>query len=173
MTTCLGKSCSFGLLRVPFVNCCQFMYLVISLLVLRARCGIWLYQFLIIAYRFIPSNRSSEFVVQKICSSNFDIVTETFCSRVKVSKHYDTFLQMTAFHFLSHYKGIQRHIPNFLVEYKLCHIVCHLFLSVVSKLRTTELILNQSLRFLRNCVGISCSLMLDHLICVWKYVVYF
>ena len=34
MTTCLEKSCSFGLPRVPFVNCCQFMYLVISLLVL-------------------------------------------------------------------------------------------------------------------------------------------
>ena len=50
MTTCLGKSCSFGLPRVPFVNCCQFMYLVISLLVLRVGCGIWLYQFLIIAY---------------------------------------------------------------------------------------------------------------------------
>ena len=32
----LGKSCSFGLPRVPFVNCRQFMYLVISLLVLRA-----------------------------------------------------------------------------------------------------------------------------------------
>ena len=32
MTTCLGKSCSFGLLCVPFVNCCQFLYLVISLL---------------------------------------------------------------------------------------------------------------------------------------------
>ena len=31
--------------RVPFVNCCQFMYLVISLLVLRAGYGIWLYQF--------------------------------------------------------------------------------------------------------------------------------
>ena len=31
MTTYLGKSCSFGLLRVPFVNCRQFMYLVISL----------------------------------------------------------------------------------------------------------------------------------------------
>ena len=31
MTTCLGKSCWFDLLRVPFVNCCQFMYLVISL----------------------------------------------------------------------------------------------------------------------------------------------
>ena len=30
MTTCLGKSCSFGLPRVPFVNCCQLMYLVIS-----------------------------------------------------------------------------------------------------------------------------------------------
>ena len=27
MTTCLGKSCSFGLPRVPFVNCCQFMNL--------------------------------------------------------------------------------------------------------------------------------------------------
>ena len=33
MTTYLGKSCSFGLPRVPFVNCGQFMYLVISLLV--------------------------------------------------------------------------------------------------------------------------------------------
>ena len=29
MTTYLGKSCSFGLSRVPFVNCRQFMYLVI------------------------------------------------------------------------------------------------------------------------------------------------
>ena len=38
--------------RVPFVNCRQFMYLVISLLVLRAGYGIWLYQFLIIAYLF-------------------------------------------------------------------------------------------------------------------------
>ena len=39
MTTYLGKSCSFGFPRVPFVNCRQFMYLVISLLVLRA--GLW------------------------------------------------------------------------------------------------------------------------------------
>ena len=31
MTTYLGKSCSFGLPRVPLVNCRQFMYLVISL----------------------------------------------------------------------------------------------------------------------------------------------
>ena len=37
MTTCLGKSCSFGLPQVPFVNCCQFMYLVISLLVFEGR----------------------------------------------------------------------------------------------------------------------------------------
>ena len=36
MTTCLGKSFSFGLPRGPSVNCCQFMYLVISLLGLRA-----------------------------------------------------------------------------------------------------------------------------------------
>ena len=52
MTTYLGKSCSFCLPRVPFVNCCQFMYLVISLLVWRAGYEIWLYQFLIIAYLF-------------------------------------------------------------------------------------------------------------------------
>ena len=31
MTTYLGKSCSFGLPRVPFTNCGQFVYLVISL----------------------------------------------------------------------------------------------------------------------------------------------
>ena len=36
MATCLGKSWSFGLPRVPFVNCCQFMYLVVSLLVLTS-----------------------------------------------------------------------------------------------------------------------------------------
>ena len=52
MSTWLGKSGSFGLPRVPFVNCGQLMYLVISLLVLRAGCGIWLYQFLIISYLF-------------------------------------------------------------------------------------------------------------------------
>ena len=52
MITCLGKSCSFGLPRLPFVNCCHFMYLVIFVLVLRAGYGIWLYQFLIIAYLF-------------------------------------------------------------------------------------------------------------------------
>ena len=56
MTTYLGKSCSFCLPRVPFVNCRQFMYLVISLLVLRAGYGIWLYQFLIIAYLFTLHN---------------------------------------------------------------------------------------------------------------------
>ena len=39
MTTYLGKSCSFCLPRVPFVNCCQFMYLVISLFGFEGR--IW------------------------------------------------------------------------------------------------------------------------------------
>ena len=52
MTTYLGKSCSFCLPRVPFVGCRQFVCLVISLLVLMAGYGIWLYQFLIIAYLF-------------------------------------------------------------------------------------------------------------------------
>ena len=50
--TYLRKSCSFGLPSVPFVNCCQFMYLVISLSVLRAGYGVWLCRFLIIAYLF-------------------------------------------------------------------------------------------------------------------------
>ena len=39
MTTYLGKSCSFGFPRVLFVNCRQFMHLVISLLVLRQDVG--------------------------------------------------------------------------------------------------------------------------------------
>ena len=52
MTTCLGKSCSFGLPSMSVVNCCQFMYLFIPLLDLKAGCGILLYQFLIIAYLF-------------------------------------------------------------------------------------------------------------------------
>ena len=56
MATCLGKSCSFDLPRLSFVNCCQFMYLVVSLLVLRAGCGISLYRFLIIAYPFTLSD---------------------------------------------------------------------------------------------------------------------
>ena len=77
MTTWLGKSCSFGLTRVPFVNCSQFMYLVISLLVtasvfrklrsiyvfsyfpfgFESRMRDLIYQFLIIAYLFtLPRN---------------------------------------------------------------------------------------------------------------------
>ena len=52
MTTCLWKSYSLGLPQVHFVNCCQYMYLIVSLLILRAGCGIWSYQFLIIAYLF-------------------------------------------------------------------------------------------------------------------------
>ena len=60
MTTCLGKNCSFGLSRVPFVNYCQFMYLVISLLVLRAGYGILLHQFLIIAFWTAFASEESE-----------------------------------------------------------------------------------------------------------------
>ena len=37
MTTYLGKSCSFGFPRVPFVNCRQFIYLVISLFCFEGR----------------------------------------------------------------------------------------------------------------------------------------
>ena len=37
MTICLEKSCSFGLPLVPFVNFCQFMNLVISVLVCEGR----------------------------------------------------------------------------------------------------------------------------------------
>ena len=40
MANSLGKNCSFGLPRVPFEGYCQFMYLVISLLVLGAGCEI-------------------------------------------------------------------------------------------------------------------------------------
>ena len=58
MTICLGKSCLFGLRRVPFDKCFQFMYLLISLLVFRTWCGIWLYQFLIIAYLFASKKKN-------------------------------------------------------------------------------------------------------------------
>ena len=37
MTTCLGKRCSFGLPRVPSVNCCQFMYLVVYVFGFKGR----------------------------------------------------------------------------------------------------------------------------------------
>ena len=69
MTTYLGKSCSFCLPRVPFVNCRQFMYLVISLLVLRAGYGIWLYQFLIIAYLLLSASAHRLLFDLKFCKS--------------------------------------------------------------------------------------------------------
>ena len=40
MTTYLGKICSFGLPRVPFVDRRRFMNLVISVLVLKAGFGV-------------------------------------------------------------------------------------------------------------------------------------
>ena len=78
MTPCLGKSCSFGLLRVPFVNCCQFMYLVVSLLVLRAGCGIWLYQFLNIAYLFPFLHLFMKFDTRSLSSTENNISQANF-----------------------------------------------------------------------------------------------
>ena len=75
-TTCLGKSCSFDLPRVPFVNCCQYMYLVVSLLVLREGCGIWLYQFLIIAYCFTFLIEAPLYTTDHVSENTFD-QTET------------------------------------------------------------------------------------------------
>ena len=57
--------------EMGFVNCRQFMYLVISLLVLRAGYGIWLYQFLIIAYLFTLHTVVNFMTHQKL--------THTFC----------------------------------------------------------------------------------------------
>ena len=74
MTTYLGKSCSFGLLRVPFVNCRQFMYLVISLLVLSAGCVIWLCRFLISFYLF-----TLFFSILKSISFTISFVVAKFC----------------------------------------------------------------------------------------------
>ena len=74
MTTYLGKSCSFCLPWVPFVNCRQFMYLVISLLVLRAGYGIWLYQFLIIAYLFTSTS------LLQITFSSFASIWKLHCT---------------------------------------------------------------------------------------------
>ena len=50
------------------------MYLVISLLVLRAGYGIWLYQFLIIAYLFFVSSK----IYDKRDDFDFDIVNFPF-----------------------------------------------------------------------------------------------
>ena len=75
MTIYLGKSCSFGLPRVPFVNYCQFMYLVISLLVLRAGYGIRLYHFPISAYLFTLHTRvtSVHMLVQLLPKAQYSI----------------------------------------------------------------------------------------------------
>ena len=40
MTTCLGKSCSYGLLCVSFVNIYPFVCVLLSLLVLRVGVGL-------------------------------------------------------------------------------------------------------------------------------------
>ena len=60
MTTYLGKSCSFGLPRVPFVNCGQFMYLVISLFGFEGR--MW---DLIVS---VPDHCLSFYLRREVCS---------------------------------------------------------------------------------------------------------
>ena len=52
MTAGLGKSFSFGLLCMSFVNVYRFVCALLSLLVLRVGGGISLYLFLIIAFLF-------------------------------------------------------------------------------------------------------------------------
>ena len=52
MTTCLGKSCSFGNQCVFFVGVNQILCVLLSLLVLRVACWICLYYFVIIAFLF-------------------------------------------------------------------------------------------------------------------------
>ena len=97
MTTCLEKSCSFGLPRVPFINCCQFMYLVISFLVLRTGYGIWLYQCLIIAYLFtlfwVPS-------IYKDPTKDKQTVGHVKCGMSRLRKPDRDFLFLTSYFLL-------------------------------------------------------------------------
>ena len=86
MTTYLGKSCSFCLPRVPFVDCRQFMYLVISLLVLRAGYGIWLYQFLIIAYLFTLHDLHNDYPLTPEKLTIQDDWLSPFCKNLKKNK---------------------------------------------------------------------------------------
>ena len=76
MTTYLGKSCSFCLPRVPFVNCRQFMYLVISLFGFEGR--IW---DLIVS---VPDHCLSFYFNQ------FTTCTTAAVGTAVVENHYDT-----------------------------------------------------------------------------------
>ena len=129
MTTYLGKSCSFGLPRVPFVNCRQFMYLVISLLVLRAGCGIWLYQFLIIAYLFtlkirprspkvIDSGRGQFFRSKRCVSLEDSPQTAHSCSLISLhGSHWPKF-------FMQNLKTDQTGRMHRLIWISAAHIFC-------------------------------------------------
>ena len=123
MTTCLGKSCSFGLPRGPFVNCCQFMYLVISLLFLRAGCGIWFYQFLIIAYLF-TLNKTHEGRPKMSCLRKHCF---TFSGPTHTLTH--LFLFLIAKHFFNHRLFLILFLNVFLhlkVFFKTCfHFIQH------------------------------------------------
>ena len=74
VAACLGGGCSFGLSRGLFVNCCRFVYLVVSLLVLRAGYEIWLSRFLIIAYLFTFLHMLDKRLLNMSSSENKNII---------------------------------------------------------------------------------------------------
>ena len=65
MTIYLGKSCSFGLPRVPFVNCGQFMFLVISLFGSEGR----MWDLIVL----VPDHCLSFYFPDSPCSLRYDI----------------------------------------------------------------------------------------------------
>ena len=147
MTTYLGKSCSFCLPRVPFVICRQFVYSVISLLVLRAGYGILLYRFLIIAYLFTfqYTPLHSEYTLWHsylYCQSSLTSVYSNAFWNI----HYDTAISLVSHHWLQYTplnsEIYHKNIANFLqiikivLFYSSCiQIVCDwpLLCSIIGK----------------------------------------
>ena len=79
MTTCLENSYSFGLPRVPFVNCCQFMYLVLSLLVLRAG-------YLIDLIVSVPDHCLSFYFEKILVNRSFNQICQGFSNKNELAK---------------------------------------------------------------------------------------
>ena len=88
MSTCLGKSCSFGLPRAPFVNCCQVMCIDISLLVFRADYRICLYQFLSIAYLL------TFYSMHYILNMDRPVTTKVLTTQIDLNLLYSTYISM-------------------------------------------------------------------------------
>ena len=65
MPTCLGKSCSFSLPCVSCVRICQFLSVLLSLLVMMIRCGIYcISSCSFITFRFTFQCRNTAITVQ-------------------------------------------------------------------------------------------------------------